>query len=188
MNLKHWTVFLATAVIAFCGILGTSQLAFAEDNSNDKPEKKQRERGEDGERKHKGKHPIGKLMRSLDLTEEQREQIKPIMEAHREKMQAYREEHKDEVQALREEMKAARQDQNEEAAKAAGEQLRAIWEGRPKPEETLAQVRTHLTPEQQEKFDEGVEKIKQYHEERKAKMQEKREKKKEKRAEKQGEE
>lgn len=140
--------------------------------------------GEDGKRKGPRHHPgqvFRHLLRDLDLSDEQKTEIRDILKANGDKMREYRESNKEKIDEIREQMKAAREAKDREKMKQLHEQLKAIHEGRPvKMGEVTDQIRTKLTAEQRETFDERVaemkEKIEEAREKRKQHMEQRREK------------
>ncbi len=121
------------------------------------------ERGEAGERGPRGQRDRGAMARRLfgdmDLTDEQKEQIRDIMKAHGDERKAWHEEHKDEFQAIREKMRDARGDKD--AMDAARKEVQALMESAPKPDATHDQIRALLNEEQQATFDERIAKMRE---------------------------
>lgn len=99
----------------------------------------------------------------LDLTDEQRSEIKAILVEQRNAMKAYREAHKEEFEAVMKEIKAEREAMREERKasdeKPAGkrehkptpaqEKMRALMEGSPADGQALEQIKAILTTDQQ---------------------------------------
>jgi Spy/CpxP family protein refolding chaperone len=112
------------------------------------------------------KRPPGPEMREmldeLKLTEEQKPQVKKVMEAHREKMEKYRADHKDEMEKARAEMKAAHESKDEAAIKAAKEKMEALMKDAPKPTELLADLKPILTEDQYKLASERIAKIQEH--------------------------
>ncbi len=162
--------------------------AYAQDGageSNDRPAAESKEGKPDrGERKGKhgphgdrgprghGHRFIRALFKDIDLTEDQRVEVREIMEAGRDEMEAWRDEHRDQIKALREQMREAHQAGDDEKAAEVREQLRTLFESRPKPEDRADEIREVLTPEQTEQFDQNIEAIKQKMQERRDEMKE----------------
>ncbi|GAB4187668.1 MAG: hypothetical protein Kow00105_02360 [Phycisphaeraceae bacterium] len=129
----------------------------------------------DGDRPHprhfegkpgpKGPHARGDMAHrffgGLDLTEEQKTQIRDIMKQFGEERRAWHEAHKEDFEALRDKMRAARESDDPEAVKAVHEEIKALMESAPKPDATHDQIRALLTEEQQAKFDERVAKMRE---------------------------
>jgi len=146
--------------------------------------------GEDGERKARGPrhhHPgpiFRHLLEGLELSDQQKTEIRDVLKNNGEKMRQYHEANKEKFEGIREQMKQAREDKDREKMKQLYEQMKQFHEGRPvKPEDVVQQIRTKLTPEQRETFDKRVEELKEKmegaREARKEKMQQRREKMKE---------
>lgn len=103
------------------------------------------------------------LLKDLELTEDQKVQIKSIMEEAKGIREDFMEEHGAELDALREKMKEAREAKDREQMKQLADELRAIMEAGPKPEATVNKIKEVLTPEQREKFDDRVAEFKEKH-------------------------
>lgn len=121
------------------------------------------ERGERGETGPRGRRDPGdfakRLFAGMELTDEQKTQIREIMKTHGEERKAWHEEHKEEFQAIREKMREARGDQ--EAMEALRKQVHALMDSAPKPDATHDEIRALLNEEQQATFDERVEKMRE---------------------------
>jgi len=119
----------------------------AERDGDAKPEKRERgEKGERGERKRRGHHPL----RGLDLTDDQKEQVKEIMAAAREQ-----------AKAIMEDAKAKKQAGEEIDRKAIRTQMMEIRKG------AMKNVYDNvLTEEQQTKIDEHRKKMEERRAER----------------------
>lgn len=109
----------------------------------------------DGERMHR------MLFEGMELTDDQKAQIKEIMQAHGEERKAWHEEHKEEFQALRDKMREAREAKDKEAADAVREETKALMESAPKPDAVHDEIRAVLTEDQQAIFDERVAKMRE---------------------------
>lgn len=116
-----------------------------------------------GEKKHKAAKHMGQ---KLNLTDQQKQQIKALREQFRNANSATL----DEIKALRDQMREALKSKDKEAAKALREQLKAKMEAlKPAREQLHQQIGALLTPEQREM----VEKMKA---ERKERREDRREK------------
>jgi len=91
---------------------------------------------------------IRELVESLKLTEEQKPQVKKVMDDHREKMEKYKADHKDEMEKARADMKAAHESKDEAAIKAAREKIEALMKDAPKLAEVLVDLKPILTDDQ----------------------------------------
>jgi Spy/CpxP family protein refolding chaperone len=109
----------------------------------------------DGERMHR------MLFEGMELTDDQKAQIKELMQAHGEERKAWHEEHKEEFQALRDKMREAREAKDKEAADAVREETKALMESAPKPDAVHDEIRAVLTEDQQAIFDERVAKMRE---------------------------
>ena len=141
--------------------------------------------GERMERIHKA------LFKGIELSDDQKAELKKIHEANQEKREAYRKDHKDEIKAFgdamktwhekneaalkaaKEKMKAAHEAKDRDAMKAAMEEMKALMESRPKMpadmkaameaniEATEASIRKILTPDQVKIFDKNAAELKE---------------------------
>lgn len=184
---------MKTGICALLTLGLTCGIALAQDG--DAPREGKQKTAQDGERGPKGdkadkgdrkRHGEGKhhersprrmmkaLFKDVDLTEDQREQVREIMGAGREEMEAWRDEHRDEMEDLRAQMREAHENKDKEQAAAVREKMQQLFESRPKPEDRADEIRQILTPEQTEQFDANLEQIKQKMQERREKMKERR--------------
>ncbi len=178
MNMRNTTLALAVAGLTF---MGTSlALAEATNTESEKPARKHPLAGpkaegfEKGERPGPGNGPMaerrGEMMdgvrgalRDLNLTEDQKAQIKTIMDEARDSREKFMDEHKDEVRAIREKMKAAREAKDRDQMKQLGEELRGIMESGPKPQDTMEKIKGVLTPEQRDQLQGKLDQWKENH-------------------------
>ena len=112
-----------------------------------------------GGRMDPGEFMLRRLLRGVDLTDEQEKKIATVMEEAREEREAWRDENQDEIDELREQMRDAREDRDREAMRELGPEMRKLYEGAPKPDAALDTIRGVLTAEQQEVFDERREEM-----------------------------
>ncbi len=124
------------------------------------------EKGEHGPRadrpgEHGPKAMHKRLFGGMELTEEQKTQVKETMRAFGDERKAWHEAHRDEIQALKEKMRAARQGDDKEAVKAVHEEIKALMESAPKPDAAHDEIRGILNEEQQATFDERITKIRE---------------------------
>ena len=123
----------------------------------------QRQRAE-GERGERGRGQLAdrmhRLMEGVNLTEDQKAQVRPIMEEAAEKWRAFHEEHKEELDKLREEMKAAREAKDKDKAKEVGQKVRAIMEQADFRGDAIEKIKKVLTPEQLATFEKNLEEMK----------------------------
>lgn len=153
-----WTSMIAVLAVMFCASLAT-----AEPGSSERKADGERVGQNDGEKKDKAEKRKGHrghmLFADIDLTDDQKMQIKEI-----------RMENKERVQEIRQEMKEARDAKDKEAMKAAGEKMQTLME------QTHGEIRGVLTAEQQKQFDKNVQEMKERREARREKMKERRDK------------
>ncbi len=116
------------------------------------------ERGPRPERGDREGRRLRALMRGIDLTEAQQEQVRQVMREASQPMQQYMADNADALRDARSEMMEAREAQDREAMRSARDKLRAILDAGPRPDRDVMhqQVRDVLTPEQQAVFDENV--------------------------------
>jgi len=178
--------FKQCAVVASGGLLAlglcvtTPSVAVAEDGQtarekSDKgflggPERESDKKAK-GDKAGRGR-PMMHLMKSLELTDAQKEQIRPIMKAHGEKVKAYREANKEQHRELMQQLKQAKENKDRDAAQAVVAKLKELHANRPGPDAMFAQVRDVLTAEQQKKFDTALAEMKKRMEQRREKMKE----------------
>ncbi|MCC6682261.1 MAG: Spy/CpxP family protein refolding chaperone [Phycisphaeraceae bacterium] len=116
-------------------------------------------RGDMREGMRDGMRPGGSfaLLRGIELTDEQREQVKQIMQESREQREAWRNEHKDEVKAAQDEVDKAR-----EALRRAEEKMRNLMENAPGgPKDTAEKIKSILTDDQKAQLEANIEKMKE---------------------------
>lgn len=111
------------------------------------------ERGDRGGRFSHGRrvNAMRSLLRSLDLSDDQKDEIKDIRKANREEMKAWHTEHKDEIQEINKKIKELH------------DQKRKLMEASPAHQDLPSKIRGVLDEGQQKTFDEQIEKIKQQH-------------------------
>lgn len=124
------------------------------------------ERGEKGERADRGprgdRGDMGKrLFGGMELDEDQKAQIKDIMQAHGEERKAWHEANKGKFQALKDKMREAHKAEDQVAAQAVRDEIKALMESAPKPDASHDQIRAILNEEQQATFDERVAKMRE---------------------------
>lgn len=112
-----------------------------------------RREGENDMMRGRGPAILGAI-RQLDLTGEQKAEIKEILTSHKEAMDKWREEHTDDLKAIREKMRAARESEDREAITATRKELAAIMATVPKDGDLTEKVTALLTEEQKAELDE----------------------------------
>ncbi len=120
-------------------------------------------RGEKGERSgrdhRKAMHK--RLFGGLELTDDQKAQIKEIMTKHGDERKAWHEAHKDEFHALRQKMREAREADDKDGIQGVRDEIKALIESAPKPDAAHDEIRAVLNEEQQATFDERVAKMRE---------------------------
>lgn len=157
------------AIIATTMLAGPGVMELQAKEGSDKPvlagpkaEKEGDNKGKrfDGERKRDG-DALHKLLSELNLTSEQKEKVKDIMVEARTARAEWYKTNGEKMKELQKEMQAAREAKDQEKGKAVGEQVKALRESMPKPQENMAKVREVLTPEQQTVFDAKIQEMKE---------------------------
>lgn len=130
-------------------------------------ERSDRERGEgrgegrEGRRGERGERMARALFRDVELTPEQREQTKAVLNKHREQRRAWMEEHGEEMRDVRRQMREARESGDEAAIAEARTKVREMMEGAPRLQAVADEIRAVLTPEQVQQFDDNLEEMRQ---------------------------
>ena len=122
----------AMLAVVLCAGLASAQPAGGDDG----PRPRQ---GDDGERPRRGGGNMQRLFEGIELTDEQKEQVKTI-----------REENASKLEETRSEMRSARESGDREKMKEAGDKMKKLTE------ETNAAVREILTDDQKATFDENL--------------------------------
>jgi Spy/CpxP family protein refolding chaperone len=161
--------------LAMTGLIATGGIyAWANESAaEDKPAKKQVEAGK-GERGPRGEGPwaerrgemtqkVMETIKQLNLSEEQKAELKQIHEDAKVARETFKAEHGEELKALHEEMKAARQAKDIDKAKEIGGKIRELMAQGPSPKDTMDKVKAVLTPEQQEQLKAKLEKFRENH-------------------------
>lgn len=133
--------WLVVACIAGVGALAVTA---APPERGDSPDRPRARRGA----------PLFHVLRGLGLSEEQRGEVRTILKAAKENRDAVIEENKEEL------------DKIDAKIRELVEQRKRLLADAPGREEVMEQVSNVLTPEQQEKFKEKIEAIKEYRGER----------------------
>lgn len=164
---------LIWTTMALAGVGLGALLASAARGEEGKPlEGPKVKQGQDGERRgpkaggegdalrERRRDGIHRLMEGVNPTDEQKEQIRTILQESEETVRAYREEHKAEFEQIRTDMKAAREAGDREKMKALGEQLRKLMEASPR-QDIVEKIKAVLTPEQVKILEENIAKAKE---------------------------
>ena len=143
----HRTIRTVSLWLVVACIAGVSALAV----TAEPPAK----RGDRPDRKHaRGRSPLFHVLRGLDLSEEQRGEVRTILKGAKEKREAVVAENKEEL------------DEIQAKIRELVEQRRKLMADAPDRKEVMEQVSNVLTPEQQEKFKEKIEAIQKHRGER----------------------
>ena len=94
---------------------------------------------------------LHKLLSELNLTDDQKAQIKEIVGPYHKELMAWKDANAAELEKLQAAFKAAREAKDRAAVKDAMEKLKALVETAPKPQGLLEKIKAVLTPEQWEK-------------------------------------
>lgn len=98
-----------------------------------------------------------RFLSELNLSDDQKTQVREIQGDFRKKLEAFQKEHGDEMKALREEGKAAREAKDREKGKAVGEKMKKLADDNGLGMKAhLDKLRNVLNDEQKAKFDEKV--------------------------------
>lgn len=165
--------------VALAGVIGGAAVAAQADDdmlAGPKVEQKQGPRGErpqaraagEGER-HRPQGPRGernpgealrghihRLLEGVNPTDQQKEQIRQIVEDAAQKWKAFHEEHQAEFNQLRKDFQAAREARDREKMKELSEKRRELMGQMPDRGEAIEAVKKILTPEQLARFEENL--------------------------------
>jgi Spy/CpxP family protein refolding chaperone len=128
----------------------TAPMAFAAPEDAPREGERPRERRAEGERGPRGGGPMGALSQ-LDLSDEQKSQIKAIYDGAREDVQAWREANAETLKKLMGDLRAAREAKDEAAAETARAELKKLHDASPMAK-VHEQVLGVLTDEQKTKL------------------------------------
>lgn len=159
---------LTTAVSVLAVMLMAAPLALADEGESDRSQRRrplegprfERDGKERGDRAKRGgprdRHRT--LFDGIDLSDEQKAEIKEIMKAAGEARKAYIEANRDAFAKVREQMNEARESKDREAMKAAHDAFKALMQDGPKP--PFDKAKAVLTDEQLKQFEANLEKAK----------------------------
>ncbi|MDH3583083.1 MAG: hypothetical protein OER86_02580 [Phycisphaerae bacterium] len=163
MSTRHATIVTLALALGF----GTAAWAAGDKAPRDRDGKaaasrEGKPRGERGRRpggpggpEGRGHHrpDFGRLFHALELNDDQKAEVKELMQAHGEEVKAYREANAEDFKAVFGKMKAAREAKDREAMKAAMEEMKALREGGPSIKEVFGTINDEiLNDEQKKKF------------------------------------
>lgn len=97
--------------------------------------------------------PGGPLFEGIDLSEEQRQQVRDAMEAHRQRHSQWMEEHRQRMSDLGEQMRQARQENDRQQLRELREKVRELREDRPSVQELHERLRDVLDEQQWKQFE-----------------------------------
>lgn len=176
------------ALLTLCGVMAMTNAAHGKDENQGSADRRdQREARREKPRNDGPRHRmVRQLFEGIELSKEQRQDVRNAMQTHRQGVQQWREDHEQEIKKLRERMREARREQDRDTAVAAFEELLKLSDDRPKPEDLLEAIRGELNEEQVKAFNENVEEIKEKARQRMEERRDKAEKKRGNRKEKRG--
>jgi len=113
-----------------------------------------------------GRGLVRELFDGIELTDSQKQQVREVMVQARDEREAWMAENGEKLRELRERMEDARAVKDTEAMQSIGQEARTMMSGGPQPMAVAEDVRGILTPEQAEKFDANVERVRERVQER----------------------
>ncbi|MEO0587403.1 MAG: Spy/CpxP family protein refolding chaperone, partial [Planctomycetota bacterium] len=144
---------------------GKASSAEREARSGSDGERGQRRAGAEGREgrggEARGAGMIRAMFRDVDLSDEQKERVREILQEARSEREAWMAENGDQLRELREKMADARAVQDTDAAQAVAQELRTIMSAGPSPMGIAEDVRAELTAEQAEVFDRNFDEVQQ---------------------------
>ncbi len=147
---------VALSTLAVALTLGTASLAAAQQPQQPQAQQQQ-QWGQRGQRWQRGQRGRRALFRGVNLTSQQKDQIKAINQKYAQQARPIREAMRPVMQQIR----TDRQKGDSAAARAAFEQTRSQREQlRSLREQELKEIRAVLTPDQQKTFDQNVAQLK----------------------------
>ncbi len=120
-----------------------------------RPEGERGQRGEGQRGETRPGDPLRRLLEGITLSDEQREQVRAIIQEQGEKARAFREEHQTEFEQLRKDMQAAREAGDREKMRVLAQKHRELVEKGPRGE-AIEKIKAVLTPEQIKTFEENL--------------------------------
>lgn len=171
---KNRQSVLLSMVIALCVLLaGSYTFAETDTSSTDRPQRQRQAQGEgrsqrqgQGEGKARGDGPRGpfaEVIKELNLTDTQKEQVKTIMTKHHELVETFREKNGDQFKELRGQMRQAMENKDYDKLHTLIDQLKVIDKDRPSIKSLVTDIRNVLTDEQKAIFDKKADEIKANH-------------------------
>lgn len=162
-TLKMLSTIAAVAVL-------TGSVAFAEGDPVLKGPKAEGQTSKEG-KGFKGDRGPGKgaammdLIKELNLTDEQKTQMRTIMADGKKSMDDWRTANQAELDKINADIKAAHEAKDRDAAQKAHASRMELMKSAPNPESNHAKIRAILTPDQQKTFDEKAAALKKQREE-----------------------
>lgn len=161
---------LNTTIAALLAVLLCSSMAMAQGQGNGSQDKERGQRkaqkdkeGADGkraERKGRRGHLARALLKDIELSDDQKTEIREVMKEAAQARMAWHEKHKDEIKSLRDQMQQARKDKDREKAKQVMAEMRKLMQSAPKPTDTFDKVKAKLNADQSEQFEKNVAELK----------------------------
>lgn len=153
-------------LLTLCGTMALGGVALAQDGDRERDRDQRREhredrRGDRAERREMREDARHRMMKTLfgnlELEDQQKKDIREIMQDFREKAMDWRDEHKEELADLRRRMLQAQRERDRGAAVDAYRDLLELTESRPQAEDAFDRVREVLNEQQTERFNENLE-------------------------------
>ena len=166
INRQHLLLSLSVVICLFMAV----GLSYAESNQSDAPRQQRKFQGQErgqrqGQRQGKDRSqtqhsPFRTILKELNLTEDQRAQIKEVVQNHREQFATFREENGDAIKEWHMNMRQAMKNKDYPAMHNLIDQLEVLEKNRPTFQSLRDDIRSILTSDQQVIFDKKVEELK----------------------------
>lgn len=166
-TLKMLSTIAAVAVL-------TGSVAFAEGDPVLKGPKAEGQTSKEG-KGFKGERGPGKgaaimdILKELNLTEEQKTQVRTVLADAKKSMDDWRTANQAELDKIHADLKAAHEAKDRDAAQKAHARRMELMKSAPQPDANHAKLRAILTPDQQKTFDEKIAALKKQREENRGK-------------------
>lgn len=154
---------LATLSVVAC-LLMAGSMTYAQPSTEDSP-RQQRRQGQGEGRQARGeghghKGPFGDMFKELELSEEQRTQVKEVMQKHRDQVEAFREKNGDQIKKVHQDMRSAMMNKDYDAAHKVIDQIKELDKDRPTFSSVLTDFKGILSSEQLAVVEKKIEEIK----------------------------
>jgi hypothetical protein len=148
------------SALVLAGVLGLTGPGLLRADTGPTTQPATRPHGEHGQ--------LGPIMTALKattpaITEDEKDKIKPIMEAAKAKFEAFRAAHQDEFQQLRKDMAAAKDAGDKDKMASLRTKMEELMKDAPKPKEIVDQILPILTADQQTSFKAALETYRKEH-------------------------